>query len=112
MAKTQLRTFYALQGRFPNLPNEELYYHTIMTRPGYTEETTRQILDDAKRHDTPLRLRDVVNALVLEEVPMELDPVVRQNIKSPFNYSDDPITLEESFSSYYEIVCDIIPPDI
>ena len=112
IAKTQLRSFYAVQSRFPNLPNEELYYHTIMSRPGYTEETARQILEDAKRHDAPLRLRDVVHALVMEEVPMELDPVLRWNIESRYDLSDDPSTTEMSFSTYHEIVCDIIPPDI
>ena len=59
MAKTQLRTFYALQGRFPNLPNEELYYHTIMTRPGNTEEAAKQVLEDAKQYGDPLRCLSV-----------------------------------------------------
>lgn len=112
IAKTQLRTFYAGQSRFPNLSDEELYFHTIMSRPGYTEESTRQILERAKssvqwRQDAPLRLLDVVHALVLEEVPMELDSVVRENIKSRFDYFDDQPRTEMSYSTYYEIVCEI-----
>ena len=112
IAKTQLRSFYAVQSRFPNLPNEELYYHTIMSRPGYTEETVRQILEDAKRHDAPLRLRNVVHALVMEEVAWEFDPFVSSSIESRFEVGGHPARTESSFSSYYEIVCEIIPSDI
>ena len=112
IAKTQLLTFYAVQSSFPNLSDEELYYHTIMTRPGYTEEAARQVLEEAKQGVEPLRFREVVHALVLEEVPMELDSVVRENMKSRFDYFDDHPTTEMSYSTYYEIVCEIIPPEI
>lgn len=112
IAKTQLRTFYAVQSSFPNLSDEELYCHTIMTRPGYAEEIAKQVVENAKQGIGTLRFRNVVHALVLEEVPMELDSVVRENIKSRFDLTDNPPTTEMSFSSYYGIVCEIIPPEI
>lgn len=117
IAKTQLRTFYVVRSRFPNLSDEELYFHTIMLRPGYTEESTRQILERAKssvqwRQDAPLRLLDVVHTLVLEEMSMDLDSVVKENIESRYDYFDDQPTTEMSYSTYYEIVCEIIPPEI
>ena len=94
------------------MPSEELYYHTISSRPGYTEVTSRKILEDAKRHHDPLRLRDVVHALVLEEVPMELDSVVRESIESRYDYFNDQPRTEMVYSTFYEIVCEIIPPEI
>ena len=115
MAKTQLRTFYAVKNRLPNLPNEELYFYTILTRPRYTEEDVRQILEHAtvtKGDSEPLRLHDVVFALVMEEIPMEMDPIVKRPIESRFQWDNNAGTNWRTFSSCSEIVWDIIPPDI
>ena len=111
-AKKQLLAFYAVQSKFPNMSNEELYSHAIRTRPGYTEETTNQILEIARQVNKPLRFRDVVHALVMEEVPIEFDSVMRSNIESRYNLADKSLANQMSFSTYYEIVCNIIPPDI
>ena len=115
IAKTQLRTFYAVKNRFPNLPNEELYFHTLMTRPGYTEGDVRQILDSAvemTRDNEPLRLHHVVHALVMEEIPMEMDPIVKRNIESKFQWDSNGRTNWKTYSSCYEIVLEIIPPEL
>ena len=111
-AKKQLLAFYAVQSKFPNMSKEELYHHAIRTRPRYTEEATNQILEIAKQVGKPLRFRDVVHALVMEEMPMEFDSMVRSNIESRYNLADKSPANQMSFSTYYEIVCDIIPPDI
>ena len=109
--KKQLLAFYAVQSKFPNMSNEELYYRAIRTRPGYTAETTNQILEIAKQVGEPLRFRDVVHALAMEEVPIEFDSMVRSNIESRYNLDDKSPANQMSFSTYYEIICDIIPPD-
>ena len=94
------------------MSKEELYYQAIRTRPRYTEEATSQILEIAKQVGKPLRFRNVVHALVMEEMPMEFDSMVRSNIESRYNLADKSPANQMSFSTYYEIVCDIIPPDI
>ena len=111
-ARKQLLAFYAVQSKFPNMSKEELYYHAISTRPGYNAETTNQILEIAKQVGEPLRFRDVVHALVMEEAPIEFDSMVRSNIESRYNWDNKSLANQMSFSTYYEIVCDIIPPDI
>ena len=76
-------------------------------RPGYTEKIGRQVVENAKQGIGLLGLRNVVHALVLEEVPMELDSVVRENIQSHIDYFDDQPRTEMSYSRYHEIVCEI-----
>ena len=112
IAKRQLRAFYALRNKFPNMSNEELYYCVIRTRPKYTEEMANQIIEIAKQEGEPLQFRDVVHALVMEETPMELDSIVRSPTESRYNFNSDSELNEKTFTTYYEIVDSIIPPDI
>lgn len=113
ISNTQLRTFYAVKNKFPNLPNEELYFHTLMTRPGYTEEDVQQIVEIAKPRDNePLRLHHVVGALVMEEIPWEMDPIVRRPIESRFQWDSGGTLNWRTYSSCYEIVLEAIPPDL
>ena len=115
IAKTQLRTFYAVKNRFPNLANEELYFRTIMTRPGYSEEDVRQILESAvemTRDNEPLRFQHVVHALVMEEIPMEMDPIVKRNIESKFQWDSNGTLNWRTYTNCYEIVLEIIPTEL
>lgn len=115
IAKTQLRTFNAVKNKFPNLANEELYFRTLMTRPGYTEEDVRQILEDAvemTRDKEPVRLHHVVHALVMEELPWEMDPIVRRPIESRFQWDSDGTLNWRTYTSCHAIVSEIIPPDL
>ena len=115
IAKTQLRTFYAVKNKFPNLPNEKLYFHTLMTRPGYTEGDVRQILDSAvemTRNNEPLRLHHVVHALVMEEIPMEMEPIVQRPIESRFQWDSDGTLNWRTYTSCHAIVLEIIPREL
>lgn len=113
IAKTQLRTFYAVKNEFPNLANEELYFRTLMTRPGYTEEDVRQIVEIAKPGDNkPLRLHHVVHALVMEELPWEMDVIVQRPIESRFQWDSDGTLNWRTYTSCHAILLEIIPPDL
>ena len=113
-AKACLLSFYAVSNEFPDVSNEELYKLVLKCRPGYTEEKINSILETAgSERSEPLRFVDVVLAVVMEEMPWELDPIIGTPAKSRYTFEDGPEPkLEEIFSTYYEIVASIIPLDI
>ncbi|MFW6272054.1 MAG: hypothetical protein ACOC1Q_03315, partial [Desulfosalsimonas sp.] len=48
IAKTQLNSLSAIKGKYPNLSKEKQYYNAMITRPGYTDETIKGIIKNAK----------------------------------------------------------------
>lgn len=63
-AKAQLRSFLALQSKYPTMKPEALYVGTLKLRPGWSDERARTIVDSAKEdHEddgTPFNLQQVV----------------------------------------------------
>ena len=113
-AKACLLSFYAVSNEFPDVPNEKLYKLALKCRHGYTEEKISSILETARsERNEPLRFVDIVLAVVTEEIPWEFDGIVGTPLKSRYTFEDGPEPrLEETFSTYYEIIISIIPPDI
>lgn len=70
-------------------------------------------VEKAKQQCESLDLRIVAHALIFFGMPPEHDHIVKQNTKSAFLYGEvfDP-KLAETFTTYYEIVNSVIPPNI
>ncbi|MCY4554175.1 MAG: hypothetical protein OXC79_10920 [Candidatus Poribacteria bacterium] len=115
--KELLSGFHKCQKKFQNSPKEELYRCALMSVVGVDGETAAIVMEysvkSAKQQCESLDLRIVANTLMFFAIPEELNPIIRQNTATVFVYGDAPEPkLEETFTSYYEIVNSIIPPNI
>ena len=111
-----LSGFYKCQAISPNSSKEELYLCALLSS-GVDAEAAAIILEtsseNAKKHGESLNLRTVAQTLILFGMPAEYDSTVKQNTESAFVWGETPRPkLEKTFTSYYEIIVDIIPDNI
>lgn len=117
IAKGQLRAIEEVQNTFPILEGSDLYYQALKTQPGYTWEKAMQLIERAReikniKYETdPLRFRDVVYALMLDEVSTDLDTIETPTEERHILIKDNRLNAQ-NFTSYYEIIATIIPSEI
>ena len=86
-ARTKLFAFYAYQEAHPELPNEELYYLTVLNSIGFTEMTAREVVIRAQEMadghvggsklatpGEPFSLRSVVKRMLTREAFQRFGP--------------------------------------
>ena len=78
-ARAKLLVFYTYRETYPEMPDEELYYLTILNSVGFTEITAREVVDTAANMaegriggsqysvGEPLCLRSVVKRMLTRE---------------------------------------------
>lgn len=112
-----LSGFHRCQKVFPTSSKEEVYGCALMYVDGMDTTTAAAVMElsveRAKRQCETLDLRIVANTLMFFAMPVEGDAIIKQNTATPFVWGDAPKPkLEETFTSYYEIVNSVIPPNL
>lgn len=122
--KQLLRNFYRFKKVFPNASKEELYLDALKYVGGIDETDAKSVLDlcieSAKRKNEPINLRRVANTMLLLGLPPEYNSIVKQNTESRFVWdlglgsqtTKPKPKLEETFTSYSQIVESVIPSDV
>ena len=100
----------------PNASKEDLYACALSYVDAVDITIASTIVEAsverAKQNCESLDLRIVAHMLILLSMPSELDRLVKEKTASPFVFNSPEPPLEETFTSYYEIVIDAIPPNI
>lgn len=112
-----LSSYYRCKEASPNSSKAELYLCALTSfdrdmDPVVAKEILHKSLETVERQGNSLNLRVVAHTLIVFGMPMELDHIVKQNTKSPFVWGESKPKLEDTFTTYYEIIHEIIPPNI
>lgn len=87
IAKTQVISLSAVKEKYPNLSQEEQYFNALITRPGYTEETIKGIInstkESAEKRGDVLKFNEVVLQLVMIEYLRRTGETTRDFSRSP-----------------------------
>lgn len=80
IAKTMLSSYNLLKVKYPNYDKEKMYTEVLKTRPGYSEEDAKHILDTLG--DNEKNFRTFVHMLVIIEFKKRLNIIRIDDIKT------------------------------
>ncbi len=108
-----LSGYYQHKKLHPNASKDEIYLNALLSVDGMIQTEASKILEyaleTAEKHNQPLDLRGLAKCLIVFGMPAEYDAIVEKNTANPFSNN---AKFEETFTSYYQIVESIIPPNL
>ena len=113
--KQLLNGFYRSRQLMPKASKEDLYTAALAYVDAVDATIAAVIMEASIEHAEQLceslDLRIVAKTFILLSISPRFDHLLKERTTSPFAYNK-PTKLEDTFTTYYEIIVDVIPPNI